>query len=130
MEPNYAEELGVCKYCQAKNVRNPKTGKVFCSDKCWLKRGIGVGVTPQNPTTGQISPSGGYPDVSSRVKEAQDNKQESMRIFSSGRDSVLIVCAEMGQGNAWSEEDIKKRIEFWNTYLYSKIYVDTPLRGI
>jgi uncharacterized Zn finger protein (UPF0148 family) len=29
--------LGRCKFCGSENVRNPKTGKVFCSEKCWLK---------------------------------------------------------------------------------------------
>jgi len=26
-----------CKFCGAKMVTNPHTGKVFCSEKCWLK---------------------------------------------------------------------------------------------
>jgi hypothetical protein len=29
--------LGRCKFCGSENVRNPKTGKIFCADKCWLK---------------------------------------------------------------------------------------------
>ena len=33
MENNY----GPCKFCGAKMVKSPKTGKIFCSDKCWLK---------------------------------------------------------------------------------------------
>jgi len=32
-----SEDLGFCKKCGAKNVRNPKTDKIFCKDKCWLK---------------------------------------------------------------------------------------------
>ena len=31
-------DLGACKDCGAKMVNNPKTGKNFCSDKCWLKK--------------------------------------------------------------------------------------------
>jgi len=31
------EELGRCKKCGAENVFNPKTGKIFCKDKCWTK---------------------------------------------------------------------------------------------
>lgn len=26
-----------CQKCDAEMVRNPKTGKMFCKDKCWLK---------------------------------------------------------------------------------------------
>lgn len=33
MENNY----GDCNFCGAKKVKNPKTGKIFCSEKCWLK---------------------------------------------------------------------------------------------
>jgi uncharacterized Zn finger protein (UPF0148 family) len=29
-------EYGVCKKCGAEMVKSPKTGKVFCSAKCWL----------------------------------------------------------------------------------------------
>ena len=29
-------ELGVCKKCGAPTAYNPKTGKIFCSKKCWL----------------------------------------------------------------------------------------------
>lgn len=28
-------EYGLCTFCGAKNVKSPKTGKVFCSQKCW-----------------------------------------------------------------------------------------------
>lgn len=32
MENNY----GKCDFCGAKKVKSPKTGKIFCSEKCWL----------------------------------------------------------------------------------------------
>lgn len=30
----------VCQKCGAEMVRNPKTGKMFCKEKCWLKTTI------------------------------------------------------------------------------------------
>lgn len=30
-------EHGVCSFCGADKVLSPKSGKVFCSEKCWLK---------------------------------------------------------------------------------------------
>lgn len=36
---NYAKpsgEHGFCKDCKSPNAYNPKTGKTFCSEKCWL----------------------------------------------------------------------------------------------
>ena len=26
----------VCKFCGAERILNPRTGKMFCKDKCWL----------------------------------------------------------------------------------------------
>jgi uncharacterized Zn finger protein (UPF0148 family) len=31
------QDYGTCNYCGADKVKNPKTGKIFCSDKCWTK---------------------------------------------------------------------------------------------
>jgi hypothetical protein len=33
----YGKEKNTCKNCGAEMVKNPKTGKWFCSEKCWLK---------------------------------------------------------------------------------------------
>jgi len=33
-----SQAYGSCKFCGAKNVKSPKTGKIFCSEKCWLKQ--------------------------------------------------------------------------------------------
>jgi hypothetical protein len=32
------QDYGKCPYCNADRVLNPKTGKIFCQAKCWLKR--------------------------------------------------------------------------------------------
>ena len=115
-EAPYDEALGKCKFCQANNVRNPKTGKVFCSAKCWLNKSSDQGKAPYTPEQGK----------SAEIDKFQKNKEASMVIMSSGRDAVLLTIAEMAQGNAWSEEDIQKRIETWKGYLSTKIYVDKP----
>lgn len=31
------KEYGFCLKCWAENIKNPKTGKIFCKEKCWLK---------------------------------------------------------------------------------------------
>jgi len=41
-------DYGTCSYCGAKKVKNPKTNKIFCSEKCWLKKG-GLDTSPQAP---------------------------------------------------------------------------------
>jgi len=40
-----------CSYCGQDKVLNPKTGKMFCKDKCWLKKEPQQGQPqPQSPT--------------------------------------------------------------------------------
>ena len=60
-----------------------------------------------------------------QIAKAQANKEDSMRLFSSGRDAVLIVTA-FYKDNPLSDEEIKTKIEEWRKYLYNKIYADTP----
>lgn len=61
-------QFGTCQYCGAEKVQNPKTGKVFCSAKCWLKNGqnaqnvqnsTNTQYQPQNAPTGQIEHKNG-----------------------------------------------------------------------
>jgi predicted amidophosphoribosyltransferase len=41
-------EHGVCSFCGADKVLNKKSGKVFCSEKCWLKTSPD---SPQSPVS-------------------------------------------------------------------------------
>ena len=34
---NMNQNYGQCNFCGANNVKSPRTGKIFCADKCWLK---------------------------------------------------------------------------------------------
>ena len=58
-EYNYGESFGECPYCKAKMVKNPKTGKIFCEQKCWLKRGVvsDQGVGAKNASGGIVGAS-------------------------------------------------------------------------
>ena len=38
VEDNFYKDNQKCKKCGAKMVKNPKTGKWFCSEKCWLNK--------------------------------------------------------------------------------------------
>ena len=118
-EAPYDEALGKCKFCQANNVRSPKTDKIFCSEKCWLKKATGGDKQPYTPEQAK----------SQEIKGFQENKEESMRLMSSGRDATLMVTAMMGQGSAWTDEQLKDKIKEWQNYFYTKVYVDDPLRG-
>jgi len=39
MESNEDRGYGMCTFCGAPNVKNPKTDKVFCSKMCWKNKG-------------------------------------------------------------------------------------------
>ena len=60
-----------------------------------------------------------------QIQKAQASKEDSMRLFSSGRDAVLITTALMKEGG-WTDEIIKAEIEKWNKYLYNEIYCEKP----
>lgn len=135
MNNKYDEELGLCPYCGAKKVRNPKTGKIFCADKCWLK-GKDVGGGAKNAPQVNFSTQGAFPSRSEEIREAQKHKESSMRIMSSGRDAVLIVTTHYPElsieGKTPDGKDretrIKEMIEYWQNYLYTKIYGDAPFK--
>jgi len=111
MENNYAQDYGKCNFCGAPKVKSPKTGKVFCSEKCWLKG------KPDSYTPAQTK------EV--QIEKFQENKGESMRLFSSGRDATLIVTTFYKDGT-YTDEQIKAFIEMWKDYYYNKIYVNKP----
>ena len=46
MQDFNGQDHGKCSFCGADKVLNPKTGKIFCSEKCWLKK-----KAPQSPVT-------------------------------------------------------------------------------
>ena len=68
-----------------------------------------------------------------QIKRFQDDKQESMRLFSSGRDAVLM-CTTMYRNDVKSfemdtdeniergEEAMKKKILMWRKWFYTEIY--------
>lgn len=58
---------------------------------------------------------------SRQIAGFQDDKQESMRLFSSGRDAVMIVT-EMYKGSTFSDEQIKEKIMEWRKFFYQKVY--------
>lgn len=112
MEHNQAETFGKCNFCGADKVKSPKTGKIFCSEKCWLKDQPAKPYTPDQARSADIR---GY----------QQHKDESMRAMAARRDAVLITVAEMGQGGAWDEKLIKEKLESWRDY-FTKFYADKP----
>lgn len=69
----------ICPFCGAEKIFNPKTGKWFCKEKCWLKKKE-PGVHQETPTPSQRSQS--YPDNEDinweKVEENNNKKSDSM----------------------------------------------------
>lgn len=53
---NQQRNLGICQFCGANNVYNPKTGKVFCGNKCWLNNQSNQGQQPVRQSGRQFNP--------------------------------------------------------------------------
>lgn len=94
----------------------------------------------KNPPTGQNEPlraSGGtyvkrdsFPKKeikttmdykAGQIQKAQDAKEESIKIASSGRDAVLIVTS-MYKDSTFSDEQMKAKITEWRDWMYKNIY--------
>jgi len=60
--------------------------------------------------------------TSQNIAKFEAGKEANMKRMASGRDATLIVVAEMTQGSAWSEEDIKKRIQMYAKWFEETIY--------
>jgi hypothetical protein len=56
-----------------------------------------------------------------QISGFQDDKQESMRLFSSGRDAVMVVTT-MYKDNVFSDEQLKAKITEWRDWFYKDIY--------
>lgn len=59
---------------------------------------------------------------SKNIQRFQDDKQESMRLFSSGRDAVLMTTSLMPRFRRLSEEQAKEKILMWRKWFYTEIY--------
>jgi hypothetical protein len=117
-----------------------KTGKpynAFYACKTWECGGTAK-MTTDTPNTPQNAPQAStqrpaydsFPkkdikttlDYKARqISGFQDDKQESMRLFSSGRDAVMIVTT-MYKDSTFSDEQIKAKITEWRDWFYSSIY--------
>ena len=80
-------QYGQCKFCGANNVRNPKTGKIFCSEKCWLK---GRPQEVARPTQNLIAQPN-WEAITSR-------KEESMSFLNAKNNAAILLAAAIKVG--------------------------------
>lgn len=55
-----------------------------------------------------------------QISKMQDSKEESMRLFSAGRDATLVVTAIMDKG--WDDKLIEDTLLKWRKFFYQRVY--------
>ena len=96
------ENLGICRFCQAPNKRSRNTGKVYCSERCWLKN---------------------QPQQSQSIQRQEPNwdairerKEESIEWVSSKNNACLILAQAIRQGMPY--DDAMKRLPKLVNYIF------------
>lgn len=57
-----------------------------------------------------------------QIKRFADEKQESIRLSSSGRDAAMMVTSMMNNYKEFTEEQLKEKILEWRKFFYVSIY--------
>jgi uncharacterized Zn finger protein (UPF0148 family) len=86
------QNYGNCKFCGAENVKNPKTGKVFCSEKCWLKN------KNQSAVPQKQEPN---------WEEIRERKEESMSFLNSKNNAAILLAAAIRVGQLTLEDALR-----------------------
>ena len=89
---NQVQSYGVCKFCGANNVKSPKTGKIFCSDKCWLKKPNDIGAYPPNKLEAIVTSN--QPNWDKIRKESHEN----MELLNAKNNATLLLVEAMRGG--------------------------------
>ena len=91
-----------CQFCGSKLVKSPKTGKVFCSDKCWLKNapqsndsyssGVPHQIEQTNALDGQIEA------LQAKVAEAFKKRDEVITDLNTRVHALEMMTMDNGHG--------------------------------
>ena len=92
-----------CKFCGSESVLNPKTGKVFCKEKCWLKnKPDEYGAYP--PTKLEAVVTSSQPDWD----RLRNEKNENIRFLNSLNNACLLLSAAIKMGEITFEGALLK----------------------
>jgi uncharacterized Zn finger protein (UPF0148 family) len=92
----------VCQQCgKGKYVKSPKTGKIFCSEKCWLQ---------QND---QFKP---VPNRDEKIEQMYNDKKDNIRWQGAKNKGVDIALGKMSDTRG--DDELQKEIEKWANFLY------------
>lgn len=117
-------DLGNCQFCGAPNTRNPRTGKVYCSAKCWLNNPVRPTTATRPTTSPQYTPHryrsqvGSAPDWDAIRRQRDEAIRQNMLIKAEGqakgasfKAAVDIALAMYNKGDITYEVIIAKVAE-------------------
>lgn len=84
MENIQKQEGGICPDCGGTYIKNPKTGKIFCENKCWLNNG-----QPFQEDPIKSSPS----QEDEKWQKITGRKEQGMNWLNAKRGSAELVSA-------------------------------------
>lgn len=84
MENIEKQEGGICPDCGGTYIKNPKTGKIFCENKCWLNNG-----QPYQEDKSQSSPD----NKDEKWQKITAKKEQGMNWLNAKRGSAELVSA-------------------------------------
>lgn len=97
-----------CEFCQAKLVKSPKSGKIFCSDKCWLKP------KPQgHPTQDKQDDVIQVPEQGVDWDEVRRKNSEGPNHGAARNNAVDLVIKMLELGILKDDPSIERAIELW-----------------
>lgn len=99
--PKFAPKIEgeTCHDCgQGKYIKNPKTGKIFCDQKCWL--------TPQEQKVESI-----------KKEQLEERKSEGQQLGNAKTNAVNIVIALYNKGEV-KQEEIEGAIQVWTEKIF------------
>jgi hypothetical protein len=60
------------------------------------------------------------------IKSFQDAKEDSMKLFASGRDATMLITAFHENYKGLSEENLRKKLLDWKLWFYVTFYDTDP----
>ena len=116
------ENLGTCAHCGANNIRSQRTGKVFCSNKCWLRNQPKQGFSGQYAQDQQRTEP--YKEVidykNGKISDMVDRKEMAIAVMNAKSGAAGIVAASIHAGELKSSDwfiryqEIANRIYNWS----------------
>ena len=98
-----------CPQCgKAKIVKNPKTDKLFCEDKCWLNQGNPT-QAPKQPLERNSEPNNAPPAVD--WDKIRDDKNDNIKQMN----AINGACA-LWSGKDWDKASVEETIDWLYKY--------------